>query len=53
MAMNSSHPIAHIYISVTWVSIGLDNGLSPIQHLEISSTKWRPISLGGDELIVQ
>ena len=32
-AFNSSSPSAtYIYVSVNWVSIGSDNGLSPIQH---------------------
>ena len=35
MAFNVSPPGAVIYASVNWVSIGWDNGLSPIRHQAI------------------
>ena len=35
MSIDSSPPQCRIYASVTWVSIDLDNGLSPIRRQTI------------------
>ena len=39
-------PQCRIYASVNWVSIGSDNGLSPVQHQAITWTNAKSLSIG-------
>ena len=39
-------PLSHIYVSVNWVSIGSDNGLSPIRRQAIIKTSAGLLSIG-------
>ena len=44
--MNSTPLVPHIYASVNWISIGSDNGLSPIRRQAIIQTNARSLSIG-------